>query len=117
MVQDTGRNSPNLNDAGEQRGDDDDGEEEEEEERRETGRVKFAVYKTYWKVTLYQFISWHMSNIETKIQYVTLTLKAVGALLSPTILLSLLAMQVFKHNHEDDRDENHNCAVENVKPR
>ena len=51
-----------------------------------------------------------MSNIETEIQYVTLTLKAVGALLSPTILLSLLAMQVFKYNHEDDRDEN-------VKPR
>ena len=48
MVQDTGRNSPNPNEAGEQRGDDDD--DEEEEERRETGRVKFAVYKTYWKV-------------------------------------------------------------------
>ena len=49
-MQDTGRNSPNLNEAGEQRGDDED-DEEEEEERRETGRVKFAVYKTYWKVT------------------------------------------------------------------
>ena len=42
--------------------------EEEEEERRETGRVKLGVYKAYWR--------------------------AVGLLLSPTILLSLLAMQV-----------------------
>ena len=116
MVQDTGRNSPNLNEAGEQRGDDDDDDEEEEEERRETGRVKFAVYKTYWKVTLYQFITWHSLQM-SKIQYVSLTLKAVGALLSPTILLSLLAMQVFKYNHGDDRDGNHNCVVENVKPR
>ena len=67
MVQDTGRNSPNLNEAGEQRGDDDD--EEEEEERRETGRVKFAVYKTYWKVTLYHFISWHSLQSTAHVQH------------------------------------------------
>ena len=66
VVQDTGRNSPIQTDPDEQ-GE----EEEEEEESRETGRVKFAVYKTYWK--------------------------AVGALLSPTILLSLLAMQVTRN--------------------
>ena len=46
-VQDTGRNSPNQNDIDAQR---DENEEVEEEERRETGTVKFAVYKTYWKV-------------------------------------------------------------------
>ena len=66
MVQDTGRNSPN--EAGEQRGDDDD-DEEEEEERRETGRVKFAVYKTYWKVTLYHFISWHSIQSTAHVQH------------------------------------------------
>ena len=71
IVQDTGRNSPIQNDSGEQRGGGEEEQEEEEEERRETGRVKFAVYKTYWK--------------------------AVGALLSPTILLSLLAMQVTRN--------------------
>ena len=70
MVQDTGRNSPNLNEAGEQRGDDhDDDGEEEEEERRETGRVKFAVYKTYWKVTLYHFISWHSIQSTAHVQH------------------------------------------------
>ena len=47
VVQDTGRNSPNQNDIDAQR---DENEEVEEEERRETGTVKFAVYKTYWKV-------------------------------------------------------------------
>ena len=38
---------PNQNDTDAQR---DENEEVEEEERRETGTVKFAVYKTYWKV-------------------------------------------------------------------
>ena len=71
IVQDTGRNSPIQNDSGEQRGGGEEEQEEEEEERRETGRVKFSVYKTYWK--------------------------AIGALLSPTILLSLLAMQVTRN--------------------
>ena len=67
MVQDTGRNSPN--EAGEQRGDDNDDNEDEEEERRETGRVKFAVYKTYWKVTLYHFISWYSLQSTAHVQH------------------------------------------------
>ena len=51
VVQDTGRNSPNQNDIDAQR---DENDEVEEEERRETGTVKFAVYKTYWKVNCTQ---------------------------------------------------------------
>ena len=51
VVQDTGRNSPNQNDIDAQR---DENEEVEAEERRETGTVKFAVYKTYWKVNCTQ---------------------------------------------------------------
>ena len=66
-VQNTGRNSPTLEITSESPPAEE-GKEEVEEEQRETGTVKFHVYKTYWR--------------------------AVGCLLSPTILLSLLAMQV-----------------------
>ena len=59
VVQDTGRNSPNQNDIDAQR---DENEEVEEEERRETGTVKFAVYKTYWKVKYTQNASCFVSN-------------------------------------------------------
>ena len=91
VVQDTGRNSPNQNDIDAQR---DENEEVEEEERRETGTVKFAVYKTYWKVKCTQNAScFGCFKMITQNLYDIYT-KAVGSLLSPTILLSLLAMQV-----------------------
>ena len=69
-VQNTGRNSPTLEITSESPPAEEGKEDEEEEEQRETGTVKFQVYKTYWR--------------------------AVGSLLSPTILLSLLAMQVIE---------------------
>ena len=75
VVQDTGRNSPNQNDTDAQR---DENEEVEEEERRETGTVKFAVYKTYWKVKCTQNASFFgcfemskvvFSAVNSKLQY------------------------------------------------